>query len=148
LAWDEREVARHDDHQKSTLKYALEIIKLLFVLSGGALATCSAFFSDKIGLPSAVLHSARWAWVSLTVSMLLFSFTLVVVLARDYAIGERWRAAIEKDKEWSFSKWWDIWAWTVGLVGLTAFSVGMIAFAIAAWTYLGRVSLVIVPTLP
>lgn len=117
------------------------------VLSGGALANCSAFFSDKVGLPQTVLQSARWAWVSLTLSMLLFAFALVVVLARDYVIGERWRAAIEQDKDWSFSKWWDIWAWSVGLAGLTVFSTGMIAFAIAACTYLGRASSLLAPLL-
>lgn len=147
MAWDDKEVARHDEHQKATLKYALEIIKLLFVLSGGALATCSAFFSGTIGLPSEILLSARWAWISLTASMLLFSLALVVVLARDYVIGERWRAAIEQDKDWGFSVWWDICAWTIGLAGLAAFWVGMIAFAAAAWSYLGQTSILLAPAL-
>lgn len=148
MAWDDKEVARHDEHQKATLKYALEIIKLLFVLSGGALATCSAFFSGEIGLSSEILLPARWAWISLTVSMLLFSLALVVVLARDYVIGERWRAAIEQDKDWDFSEWWDICAWTIGLAGLVAFWVGMIAFATAAWSYLGQTSILLAPALP
>ncbi|MDV9031729.1 hypothetical protein Q7C30_006405 [Pseudomonas sp. RAC1] len=148
MAWDSEEVGRHDKHQKATIGYALEVIKLLFVLSGGALATCSAFFSDKIGLPTTILHSARWAWVSLTIAIILFSIALLLVLARDYITGERWRKKIEEDEDWAISPWWDNSAWAFGLVGLAAFWSGMIAFAIAAWNYLGHVSIFLAPSLP
>lgn len=148
MSWDREEVARHDKHQKATIGYAFEVIKLLFVLSGGALATCSAFFSDKIGLPPIILHSARWAWVFLTIAIILFSIALLLVLARDYLTGERWREKIEKDKDWKVSGWWDTCAWASGLIGLIAFWLGMIEFAIAAWNYLGQVSILIATPLP
>ncbi|AVD82716.1 hypothetical protein C4Q28_11410 [Pseudomonas sp. SWI6] len=148
MAWDTEEVARHDKHQKATIGYALEVIKLLFVISGGALATCSAFFSERIGLPATILSSARWAWVSLTIAIILFSAALLLVLARDYVTGERWRERIEKDKDWEISAWWDRCAWASGLIGLVAFWVGMIAFAVAAWDYLGQASILLAPSLP
>ena len=146
--WDSEEVGRHDKHQKETLKYALEVIKLLFVLSGGALATCSAFFSNKPGLAANVLEPARWAWVSLTTAIILFSLALLLILVRDYAIGERWREEVEKGSAWSISIWWDCWAWAAGLTGVVAFWTGMIAFAIAAWVYLGHGSNLSLPSLP
>lgn len=146
--WDSEEVGRHDAHQKETLKYALEVIKLLFVLSGGALATCSAFFSDKPGLAPAVLESARWAWVSLTTAIILFSVSLLLVLARNYVIGERWRERIEEDRDWEISIWWDRWAWTIGLAGLAAFWIGMISFSVAAWVYLEHGPHLPLPSLP
>lgn len=146
--WDSEEVKRHDTHQKETLKYSLEVIKLLFVLSGGALATCSAFFSDKPGLAPSVLESARWAWVSLTVAIILFSLSLLLVLARDYAIGERWRTGMEEGRDWKISIWWDRWAWTIGLAGLAAFWIGMISFSVAAWVYLEHGQSLPLPSMP
>lgn len=137
-SWDSEEVSRHDVHQKELIRYSLEVIKLLFVLSGGALATCSAFFSDKPGLAATILTPARWAWVSLTVAIILFSITLLLILARDYLIGERWRKQLEEGKSWTISGWWDTWLWLIGLVGLVAFWAGMVAFGCAAWAYLGQ----------
>lgn len=132
------EIHRHDKHQKDTLTFSREVIKTFLLLSGGALVTCATFFSDKPHMAASIVKPARFAWVCLTAAILLLSMTLISIISRDYQVGEHWRVRIEENVDREDWKYWDVVIWFFGLVGSLAFAVGLISFAVAAWTYLGQ----------
>jgi len=138
--WWEKEIDLHNDAQRALVLRAQDLLKLMLLLSGGALAVCASFFSsganllqlEKLGFP------IQTAWILLTASILLFVFSLVLLLKYDYSFHEnRLRYLERKDSEpGDVSEWWHRIAWYAGLIGFACFCLGMGAFCWAALGYL------------
>lgn len=132
------EIELHNDAQERIVQRAQDMVKMLFLVSGGALAVCANFFSDGKSLNYETIAPIRVAWVALTSSMLLFGITLLLLLARDYFFGEaRGRSLETMVEQEDVSPNWTRAIWATGLLGFVFFAVGMAAFTYSAWVYLG-----------
>ena len=132
------EIELHNNSQERVVQRAQDMVKMLFVVSGGALAVCANFFSTGKSLGLESIFPIRVAWVSLTASMLLFGIALLLLLARDYFFGEIQGEILESGEanEKDVSPYWTKFTWLSGLLGFTCFSLGMCSFAWSAWLYL------------
>lgn len=131
------EIELHNNSQERVVQRAQDMVKMLFVVSGGALAVCANFFSTGKGLGLETTLPIRLAWISLTASMLMFGVSLLLLLARDYFFGELQGKALESGVATKdVSPRWTTFTWICGLAGFICFSVGMCSFAWSAWLYL------------
>ncbi|MNJ52685.1 hypothetical protein D3C77_480330 [compost metagenome] len=132
-----KEVDAHNAEQERIGLRAIEVIKMLFVMSGGALAVCANFFSAKVQLPPTTIFPIQFAWVSLTTAILVIGLTLILLLGRDYRAGlhnSRQLSTGQQAPETSDA--WEFGIWVTGLVGFVSFCAGMCSFTYAAWIYL------------
>lgn len=129
-------VEEHNASQEKITERAQDIVKMFFLVSGGALAVCAGFFSAGVALPAEVIYPVRGAWVSLTAAMVLIGFTLLLMLGRDYRFGQLTSRQIDSGEQSSdTSGWWDVWMWGTGLIGFACFCTGMCFFTYAAWVF-------------
>lgn len=129
-------VDEHNASQERITQRAQDIVKMFFVVSGGALAVCAGFFSAGVVLPPEAISSVRGAWVSLTSAMILIGLTLLLMLGRDFRFAQLNRLQINSQKQSpETSDWWEIWIWGTGLFGFLSFCIGMCFFTYAAWIY-------------
>jgi len=129
-------VEEHNASQEKITERAQDIVKMFFLVSGGALAVCAGFFSAGVALPAEVIYPVRGAWVSLTAAMVLIGFTLLLMLGRDYRFGQLNSRQIDSGQQSSeTSGWWDVWMWGTGLIGFACFCTGMCFFTYAAWVF-------------
>lgn len=132
-----KEVDAHNEAQERIGQRAQDVVKMMFVMSGGALAVCAGFFSAKVELPASTIFPIRCAWVSLTVAMILIGLTLILMLGRDYRAGQHYARQLETRKQApETSDAWEFGIWGTGLAGFIGFCVGMCSFTYAAWLYL------------
>ncbi|WP_321861282.1 hypothetical protein [Pseudomonas paraveronii] len=131
------EIDKHNEAQERTVQRAQDMVKMLFLVSGGALAVCANFFSTVTKLSPIVVIPIQTAWICLTSSMLMFGLTLLLLLARDYRFGENRAESFDSGKpQTNVSPWWDRFIWLSGLIGFFLFIAGMGAFCFAALLYL------------
>lgn len=133
------EIDKHNESQERIVARAQDIVKLLLLMSGGALAVCANFFSAGINLYQhhRLISPIQMAWMTLTVSIVLFCVTLAVLLGRDDRFGYYLGRSLETGEEQKdVSDWWDRFAWGFGLLALALFIVGISSFCWAAWGYL------------
>ena len=131
------EIDKHNEAQERIVQRAQDMVKMLFLVSGGALAVCANFFSTASKLSHFIITPFQTAWICLTSSMLMFGFTLLFLLARDYRFGENRAKSFETgNPQADTSPWWDRLIWSSGLIGFGLFIVGMGAFCFAALLYL------------
>ena len=134
------EIDRHNDSQERLITRTQDLLKVLLLLSGGALAVCASFFSAGVNLNQ--LHQLiipiQSAWLLLTISIVCFAICLLLMLCYDTRFHEdRLRYLNQEiDEPRGASDGWHTGAWIVGLVGLLCFCLGMFAFCWAAWGYL------------
>ncbi|WP_047227275.1 MAG: hypothetical protein ACNJA3_09765 [Pseudomonas rhizophila] len=132
-----REIDLHNDSQEKIVQRAQDMIKTLLLLSGGALAVCANFFSTGKKINSEAVLPIQLAWTNLTLSIIMFGITLLLLLGRDYRFGENRAASLDSGKlQVDTSPIWDIGIWSAGLIGFFSFTLGMIAFCYAAFVYL------------
>lgn len=129
-------VDEHNASQERITQRAQDIVKMFFVVSGGALAVCAGFFSAGVVLPPEAISPVRGAWVSLTLAMILIGLTLLLMLGRDFRFGQLNSLQMNTSKQSpETSNWWEIWIWGTGLFGFLFFCTGMCFFTYAAWIY-------------
>lgn len=129
-------IDEHNAAQERVKERAQEIVKMFFVVSGGALAVCAGFFSAGVSLPPETIVPIRGAWVSLTAAMIMIGITLLVMLGQDYRYGQLNSRQLDTGKQSpETSICWDIGMWGAGLVGFACFCAGMCFFTYAAWIY-------------
>lgn len=130
-------VDEHNAAQERVKERAQEIVKMFFLVSGGALAVCAGFFSAGVALPSETIFPVRGAWVSLTAGMIMIGLTLLLMLGQDVSFGNLNSRQIDTGEQSpDTSDWWDIGIWISGLIGFLCFCTGMCFFTYAAWVYL------------
>ncbi|QHF42120.1 hypothetical protein PspS34_10070 [Pseudomonas sp. S34] len=129
-------IDEHNAAQERVKERAQEIVKMFFLVSGGALAVCAGFFSAGVALPSETIFPVRGAWVSLTAGMIMIGFTLLLMLGQDVSFGNLNSRQIDTGEQSpDTSDWWDIGIWASGLIGFICFCIGMCFFTYAAWIY-------------
>lgn len=129
-------VEEHNAAQERITGRAQDIVKMFFLVSGGALAVCAGFFSAGVVLPTETIFPVRGAWVSLTAAMVMIGLTLLLMLGRDYRFGQLNSRQLDTGKQSAeTSRWWDIGMWGTGLIGFICFCAGMCFFTYAAWIY-------------
>lgn len=140
-----RYIDNHNASQEKVVARAQDLVKILLLLSGGALAVCANFFSAKVVLPPSTVMPVQTAWVCLTSAIVLFGIVLILMLARDYLFGEIVGRQMEAAKrglkdpdETGPHQAWDYAMWTSGLLGFAAFTWGMGCFTYAAWCFLNE----------
>lgn len=135
-------IQEHNESQQATVGRAQDLVKMLLLTSGGALAVCANFFSAKVSIPLQAVLPIQLAWVTLSIAIVLFGAVLLVMLARDYFFGETQGAIIEAVvnkvdyEETPSSQHWDLWIWGLGLLGFIAFIIGMGCFTLSACLFL------------
>ncbi len=133
------EIDLHNESQEKTVARAHDPVKTLLLLSGGALAVCASFFSTGINLYQLhkIITPIQIAWISLTLSIVVFAACVLLLIGRDYQFGELRADHLTTGKDnGELSDWWDRVIWSCGLVAFLFFFVGMTAFCWAAWLYL------------
>nr|WP_288467469.1 hypothetical protein [uncultured Pseudomonas sp.] len=138
--WFDRETDLLNDNQRALVIRAQDLLKLMLLLSGGALAVCASFFSSgaNLILLQKLVAPIQAAWILLTVSILLFVLSLVLLLTYDYDFHQKRLQFIERkvSTQRNTSEWWHRSAWYCGLIGFVCFCGGMGAFCWAALGYL------------
>ena len=133
------EIDKHNESQERIVARGQDIVKLLLLMSGGALAVCANFFSAGINLYQhhKLVLPIQVAWISLTLSIVFFCVSLVVLLGRDDRFGyHRAKSLATGDEQKDMSDWWDYCSWGFGLLALAFFIVGICSFCLAAFGYL------------
>ena len=129
-------VEEHNAAQERITERAQEIVKMFFVVSGGALAVCAGFFSAGVVLPAETIYPVRGAWVCLTAAMVMIGLTLLLMLGQDYRHGQLNSRQLDSGiQSPETSAVWDIGIWGAGLIGFLCFCAGMCFFTYAAWIY-------------
>ncbi|MDH1730938.1 hypothetical protein N5F00_15695 [Pseudomonas chengduensis] len=138
------EIDRHNDSQERIVARAQDIVKVLLLMSGGALAVCANFFSTGVNLYQhhKLVTPIQIAWVCLTISIVFFALCLAALLARDDRFGQLRAEYLEQrtTAQKEMSPWWERIIWGIGLFGFLMFCVGMSAFCYASWGYLAAQS--------
>ncbi|MGY5333078.1 hypothetical protein [Pseudomonas protegens] len=138
-------IERHNQSQAAIVARGQDLLKTMLLLSGGALAVCANFFSAKVALPPSTVNPVQYAWVLLTAAIVLFGFSLIFLIGRDYLFGEMvsrqmeaWRRNKPDPEEKGPSKKWDAAIWVTGLMGFTGLASGMACFTYSAWCFLNE----------
>ncbi len=130
------ELELFNSHQEDVRRRADSLARAIFVLAGGTLTvsigiftsdSAPAFSSDL----SCVLKGSWWALISSIVFLVL---ALTMIIARDYAFGERWRKRINGlNIDISGSPTFvEVVIWLLALFGLFCFLLGLLGQAYVA----------------
>jgi cellulose synthase/poly-beta-1,6-N-acetylglucosamine synthase-like glycosyltransferase len=79
-------------HQEDVRRRADFLAKSIFILSGGTLTVSIGIFSGSHAPALSCILKASW-W-GLFLAIIFLALTLITIIARDYAFGERWRKKI------------------------------------------------------
>jgi hypothetical protein len=135
-------IEKHNESQRAIVQRSNDLVKMLLVTSGGALAVCATFFSAKVEIPIKAVLPIQIAWISLSGAITLFGLTLILILARDSWIGKEHGAmfnAAKLNKLYEPREPSSMWArsiWTCGLIGFISFVVGMGLLTYSACVFL------------
>lgn len=90
-------IEQFNQHQIDTRARFNFLVQSVLLLAGGALTASIAVFtgSRSIKLSPALSTALGFAWWALVASICLAIVSVLVVLLRDYYIGERWRKALD-----------------------------------------------------
>jgi hypothetical protein len=135
-------IEKHNESQRAIVQRSNDLVKMLLITSGGALAVCATFFSAKVDIPTKAVLPSQIAWISLAGAITLFGLTLIVMLARDSWIGKEHGAMFNAAKLNQVyeakepSPWWSRSIWSCGLIGFASFVIGMGLFTYSACVFL------------
>jgi hypothetical protein len=112
------------------------LVQAVLLLSGGALTASVTIFtgSRTIQLNHTMAKVLAFSWWALVVSICLAVVSVVIILLRDYFLGERWRKSLAdpsvdvKDRPGLF----DVALFVCGFAALLAFLAGFVAMAVVA----------------
>ena len=117
-------------HQEDVRRRADSLVKSIFVLAGGTLTVSVGIFTRNSAphLSTGLSCALKASWWSLFASIIFLVLALTVVIARDYAHGERWRKGLNgQSVDVSGSPTAvEILIWALALLGLFGFLAGII----------------------
>jgi hypothetical protein len=130
------EYEQFNAHQEDVRRRADSLVRAIFVLAGGALTVSIGFFggSSRSLLSQDLIPILQASWWGLFVSILSLASSLVVVIGRDYAFGERWRAKLYGNRQDAPNDpgWCELLIWILAVVGFIGFILGMVGLAYVA----------------
>ena len=123
-------------HQADVRGRADSLVRAIFVLAGGSLTVSIGFFSSSSRelLSENLIPILQASWWGLFASILCLASSLVAIIGRDYAFGERWRQKIDgKRQDAPNGPGWCEWLiWFLAVIGFVCFIFGMIVLAYVA----------------
>lgn len=130
------ETEQFNAHQADIRGRADSLVRAVFVLAGGSLTVSIGFFrGSSSGLLSAdLIPILQASWWGLFISILSLSSSLVALIARDYAFGERWRQKIDGKRQDAPNEpsWCEWLIWILAATGFACFIFGMLGLAYVA----------------
>lgn len=123
-------------HQADVRGRADSLVRAIFVLAGGSLTVSIGFFSGSSRelLSEDLIPILQASWWGLFASILSLASSLVAIIGRDYAFGERWRQQI--DGKWRDAPndpgWCEWLIWILAATGFACFILGMVGLAYVA----------------
>ena len=83
-------------HQEDVRRRADSLCRAIFVLAGGTLTVSIGIFTRESApkLPQSLSCVLIASWCALIAAIIFLALALSVIIARDYALGERWRKKI------------------------------------------------------
>lgn len=123
-------------HQADLRGRADSLVRAIFVLAGGSLTVSIGFFSrsSRELLHEDLIPILQASWWSLFVAILSLASSLVAIIVRDYAFGERWRQKIDGKRQDAPNGpgWHESLIWILAATGFACFIFGMIGLAYVA----------------
>lgn len=123
-------------HQEDVRRRADSLAKSIFILSGGTLTVSIGIFTGSHApvLSSGLSSILKVSWWGLFLAIILLALTLIIIIARDYAFGERWRKQLNgQNIDVSGNPTFVekiIWVFTI--IGALAFLIGILGQAYVA----------------
>lgn len=123
-------------HQADLRGRADSLVRAIFVLSGGSLTVSIGFFtsSSRELISECLIPILQASWWGLFISILSLASSLVAIIGRDYAFGERWRQKIDGYRQDALNgpSWCEALIWILAALGFACFFVGMVGLAYVA----------------
>ena len=117
-------------HQEDVRRRADSLVRALLILSGGALTLSIGVLTGPSApkIEEALATVLKISWLAFFFAIAFLTTTLIVIIARDYANGERWRRGDGSDNP----RWIEVVIWVVALLGFLCFLGGMFPQAYVA----------------
>lgn len=129
-------------HQQDVRNRGTALVKTILLISGGALSISIGVFARRNGLELTdfSIRALQWSWFALFGAILLLITSLVVIIARDYSFGERWRDFRhgKRTKLRERIVWVEVLIWGTAVIGYLFFVLGMLGLAIVASAVVGH----------
>jgi hypothetical protein len=123
-------------HQEDVRRRADSLAKSIFILSGGTLTVSIGIFTGSSAptLTSDLSCILKASWWGLFLAIIFLVLTLIVIIARDYAFGERWRRQLNgQNIDVSGNPTFiEVVIWAFGIIGTLAFLGGILGQAYVA----------------
>ncbi|WP_280542469.1 hypothetical protein [Chromohalobacter sp. 11-W] len=142
------DLEQFNTHQQDLRNRAQSLVRAIFVLSGGALTVSIGVFAGPNGQTLGCKETLllQISWLNLFICILLFAFSLTVIIQRDYDFGERWRRkrkeakqkTVEKEEIDEMRPEMERLIWRLSYGGLVAFCIGMLGLAVVAISVVGN----------
>lgn len=136
------DIDQFNSHQQDVRNRATSLVRAILLIAGGALTVSIGIFmrgnSPELSPSNAQL--LRIAWGCLFSAIVFLISSLVIIIARDYAFGERWRlrrAGKNIDTKERIL-WIEALVWGTALIGYGGFLVGMLSLAVVAASIIGH----------
>lgn len=125
-----------NSHQEDVRRRADSLTRAIFILAGGTLTlSITIFTSEKAPeLNPNLMCALKISWWALFLSIVLLVLGLTTIIARDYGFGERWRKQLngENVDATGSPSFVEVVIWSLGVLGLLAFLVGLLGQAYVA----------------
>ena len=125
-----------NSNQEDVRRRADSLAKSIFVLSGGTLTVSIGIFTGSSAptLSSGLSCILKASWWGLFLAIIFLVLTLIAIIARDYAFGERWRKQLNgQNIDVSGNPTFvEILIWVLAIIGTLAFLGGILGQAYVA----------------
>lgn len=123
-------------HQEDVRRRADSLARAIFVLAGGTLTLSITIFTGEKApeLNTDLMCALKASWWALFLSILFLVLTLTTIIARDYALGERWRKKLNGENVDASGNptMIEVVIWILAIAGLLAFLMGLLGQAYVA----------------
>lgn len=123
-------------HQADLRGRADSLVRAIFVIAGGSLTVSIGLFTDSSRelQTEGLILLLQLSWGALFASILSLTLSLLTIIYRDYAFGERWRQKLDgfrRDAP-NDTGWREILIWIFASIGFVCFFIGMVGLALVA----------------
>jgi hypothetical protein len=129
-------------HQQDTRNRSVALVRAILLIAGGALSISIGIFakSDNLDLTEFSIKALQYSWFALFGAILLLVTSQVIIIARDYSFGERWRDFLQGKKADLRQRivWVEVLIWITAIAGYILFIFGMLGLAVVASTVVGH----------
>lgn len=129
-------------HQQDTSNRGLALARAILLIAGGALSISIGIFakSDDLDLTDFSIKALQYSWFALFGAILFLITSLVIIIARDYSFGERWRDVRQGKKSELRERvvWVEVLIWATAIAGYLLFIFGMLGLAVVASSAVGH----------